>query len=33
VAVADVIPGRLQTALAAGADAVLDSSREDVAAG
>jgi (R,R)-butanediol dehydrogenase/meso-butanediol dehydrogenase/diacetyl reductase len=30
VAVADVIPGRLRTALAAGADAVIDSSREDV---
>jgi (R,R)-butanediol dehydrogenase / meso-butanediol dehydrogenase / diacetyl reductase len=32
VAVADVIPGRLRTALAAGADAVIDSSREDVTA-
>jgi (R,R)-butanediol dehydrogenase / meso-butanediol dehydrogenase / diacetyl reductase len=32
VAVADVIPGRLQTALAIGADAVIDSSREDVTA-
>jgi (R,R)-butanediol dehydrogenase / meso-butanediol dehydrogenase / diacetyl reductase len=32
VAVADVIPGRLQTALAVGADAVIDSSREDVTA-
>src|SRR4029077_20907701 len=32
VAVADVLPGRLQTALAAGADAVIDSSREDVIA-
>ena len=32
VTVADVIPGRLQTALAAGADAVIDSSREDVTA-
>ena len=31
VAVADVIPGRLRTALAVGADAVIDSSREDVA--
>jgi (R,R)-butanediol dehydrogenase/meso-butanediol dehydrogenase/diacetyl reductase len=30
VAVADVIPGRLQAALAAAADAVIDSSREDV---
>jgi len=30
VTVADVIPARLQTALAAGADAVIDSSREDV---
>ena len=29
---ADVIPGRLLTALAVGADAVIDSSREDVAA-
>jgi (R,R)-butanediol dehydrogenase / meso-butanediol dehydrogenase / diacetyl reductase len=32
VAVADVIPARLHTALAVGADAVIDSSREDVAA-
>ena len=32
VAVADVIPARLRTALAAGADAVIDSSREDVTA-
>jgi (R,R)-butanediol dehydrogenase/meso-butanediol dehydrogenase/diacetyl reductase len=32
VAVADVIPGCLQTALAVGADAVIDSSREDVTA-
>jgi (R,R)-butanediol dehydrogenase/meso-butanediol dehydrogenase/diacetyl reductase len=32
VAVTDVIPGRLQTALAIGADAVIDSSREDVTA-
>jgi (R,R)-butanediol dehydrogenase / meso-butanediol dehydrogenase / diacetyl reductase len=32
VAVADVIPGRLRTALAAGAAAVIDSSREDVTA-
>jgi (R,R)-butanediol dehydrogenase/meso-butanediol dehydrogenase/diacetyl reductase len=32
VTVADVIPGRLQTALAVGADAVIDSSKEDVAA-
>ena len=32
VAVADVIPGRLRTALAVGADAVIDSSREDVTA-
>ncbi|MCW6006060.1 zinc-binding dehydrogenase [Micromonospora sp. CPCC 205371] len=32
VTVADVIPGRLQTALAVGADAVIDSSQEDVAA-
>ena len=32
VAVADVLPGRLQTALAVGADAVIDSSREDVTA-
>jgi (R,R)-butanediol dehydrogenase / meso-butanediol dehydrogenase / diacetyl reductase len=32
VAVADVIPGRLQTALAVGADSVIDSSREDVTA-
>jgi len=32
VAVADVIPGRLETALAVGADAVIDSSREDVTA-
>jgi (R,R)-butanediol dehydrogenase/meso-butanediol dehydrogenase/diacetyl reductase len=32
VTVADVIPGRLQTALAAGADTVIDSSREDVTA-
>ena len=32
VAVADVIPGRLRTALAAGADAVIDSSREDITA-
>ena len=32
VAVADVIPARLDTALAVGADAVIDSSREDVAA-
>ncbi len=32
VAVADVLPGRLQAALAAGADAVIDSSREDVTA-
>ena len=32
VAVVDVLPGRLQTALAAGADAVIDSSREDVTA-
>jgi len=32
VAVADVIPGRLQTALAVGADAVIDSSREDITA-
>jgi (R,R)-butanediol dehydrogenase / meso-butanediol dehydrogenase / diacetyl reductase len=31
VAVADVIPGRLHTALAVGAGAVIDSSREDVA--
>jgi (R,R)-butanediol dehydrogenase/meso-butanediol dehydrogenase/diacetyl reductase len=30
VAVADILPGRLQTALAVGADAVIDSSREDV---
>ena len=30
VTVADVIPERLQTALAVGADAVIDSSREDV---
>jgi threonine dehydrogenase-like Zn-dependent dehydrogenase len=29
--VADVIPARLHTALAVGADAVIDSSREDVA--
>jgi (R,R)-butanediol dehydrogenase / meso-butanediol dehydrogenase / diacetyl reductase len=29
---AEVIPGRLQTALAVGADAVIDSSREDVTA-
>ena len=32
VTVADVIPGRLRTALAVGADAVIDSSREDVTA-
>jgi 2-desacetyl-2-hydroxyethyl bacteriochlorophyllide A dehydrogenase len=32
VTVADVIPARLRTALAAGADAVIDSSREDVTA-
>jgi (R,R)-butanediol dehydrogenase/meso-butanediol dehydrogenase/diacetyl reductase len=32
VAVADVIPGRLQTALAVGADSVIDFSREDVTA-
>ncbi|MDP4501771.1 zinc-dependent alcohol dehydrogenase [Nonomuraea turcica] len=32
VVVADVIPQRLETALAVGADAVIDSSREDVAA-
>ena len=32
VVVADVIPGRLETALAVGADAVVDSSREDVPA-
>jgi threonine dehydrogenase-like Zn-dependent dehydrogenase len=32
VTVADVIPGRLETALAVGADAVIDSSREDVTA-
>jgi (R,R)-butanediol dehydrogenase/meso-butanediol dehydrogenase/diacetyl reductase len=32
VAVADVLPGRLRTALAADADAVIDSSREDVTA-
>jgi (R,R)-butanediol dehydrogenase/meso-butanediol dehydrogenase/diacetyl reductase len=32
VAVVDVIPGRLRTALAVGADAVIDSSREDVTA-
>ncbi|MET7330347.1 zinc-binding dehydrogenase [Nonomuraea sp. NPDC005650] len=32
VVVADVIPGRLETALAVGADAVIDSSREDVTA-
>jgi len=32
VVVADVIPERLETALAVGADAVIDSSREDVAA-
>ena len=32
VTVADVIPARLQTALAAGADTVIDSSREDVTA-
>ena len=32
VVVADVIPARLDTALAVGADAVIDSSREDVAA-
>jgi 2-desacetyl-2-hydroxyethyl bacteriochlorophyllide A dehydrogenase len=32
VAVADIIPGRLQTALDVGADAVIDSSREDVTA-
>jgi (R,R)-butanediol dehydrogenase/meso-butanediol dehydrogenase/diacetyl reductase len=32
VAVADVIPGRLQTALAVGANAVIDSSREGVTA-
>jgi 2-desacetyl-2-hydroxyethyl bacteriochlorophyllide A dehydrogenase len=32
VIVADVIPGRLETALAVGADAVIDSSREDVTA-
>jgi 2-desacetyl-2-hydroxyethyl bacteriochlorophyllide A dehydrogenase len=30
VAVADVLPARLETALAVGADAVIDSSREDV---
>jgi len=32
VAMADVIPARLRTALAVGADAVIDSSREDAAA-
>lgn len=32
VVVADVIPARLETALAVGADAVIDSSREDVPA-
>ncbi|MGW0199532.1 zinc-binding dehydrogenase [Nonomuraea sp. NPDC003201] len=32
VTVADVIPQRLETALAVGADAVIDSAREDVAA-
>ncbi|GAA4724046.1 zinc-dependent alcohol dehydrogenase [Phytohabitans rumicis] len=32
VTVADVLPERLRTALAVGADAVIDSSREDVAA-
>ena len=32
VAVADVIPSRLRTALAVGADEVIDSSREDVTA-
>jgi 2-desacetyl-2-hydroxyethyl bacteriochlorophyllide A dehydrogenase len=32
VVVADVIPARLETALAVGADAVIDSSREDVTA-
>jgi 2-desacetyl-2-hydroxyethyl bacteriochlorophyllide A dehydrogenase len=32
VTVVDVIPGRLETALAVGADAVIDSSREDVTA-
>jgi (R,R)-butanediol dehydrogenase/meso-butanediol dehydrogenase/diacetyl reductase len=32
VTVADVIPSRLRTALAVGADAVIDSSREDVTA-
>jgi 2-desacetyl-2-hydroxyethyl bacteriochlorophyllide A dehydrogenase len=32
VTVADVIPSRLQTALAVGADSVIDSSREDVTA-
>ncbi|MHA5049686.1 zinc-dependent alcohol dehydrogenase [Streptomyces sp. SD15] len=32
VVVADVIPGRLETALAVGADAVIDSSKEDVTA-
>jgi 2-desacetyl-2-hydroxyethyl bacteriochlorophyllide A dehydrogenase len=32
VAVADILPGRLRTALDLGADAVIDSSREDVTA-
>jgi threonine dehydrogenase-like Zn-dependent dehydrogenase len=32
VVVADVLPGRLEKALAVGADAVIDSSREDVTA-
>ncbi|WP_194830002.1 zinc-binding dehydrogenase [Nocardia sp. XZ_19_231] len=32
VVVADIIPSRLETALAVGADAVIDSSREDVVA-
>ena len=32
VVVADVLPGRLEKALAVGADAVIDSAREDVAA-